>query len=57
VPIGDAAMAADHGAEKQRDQHPTDKLKLEHDGFFPLNTHWIAWLAAAVQNLSKLPAA
>jgi hypothetical protein len=33
VTVGDAAMAANHCAEKERDQHPSEKLKLEHDGY------------------------
>jgi hypothetical protein len=33
VTVGDAAMAANHCAEKERDQHPSKKLKLEHDGY------------------------
>jgi len=31
VAVCDATMAANHCAEKERNQHPPEKLKLEHD--------------------------
>jgi len=46
-------VAADHGAEEQRDEYPTNELSFEHcDILYSDNAFFfllVAWISAAVQ--------